>query len=132
MALRRNPFLTSNMRVHLHNDLNAAAFSDLLLTVGDEKIPCTHDTQTITVPEELCHIVSTEEELFDKVYDNLEDNHADIDWLMERAILAPLNETVNAINNTLLNRFPGNDVKPIMQLTAFQTKMMLLSILWSF
>ena len=103
--------LTTNMRVHLHNDLNAAAFSNLLLTVGDGRIPCTVDTQTITVPEELCHIVSTDDELFDKVYDNLEDNHANIDWLMERAILAPLNETVNAINNILLNRFPGNDVK---------------------
>ena len=77
------------MRVHLHNDLNAAAFYNLLLTVGDGKIPCTNDTRTITVPGELCHIVSTEDELFDKVYDNLEDNHADIDWLMERAILAP-------------------------------------------
>ncbi|XP_065840180.1 uncharacterized protein [Oscarella lobularis] len=103
--------LTTNMRVHLHNDLNAAAFSNLLLTVGDGRIPCTVDTQTITVPEELCHIVSTDDELFDKVYDNLEDNHANIDWLMERAILAPLNETVNALNNVLLNRFPGNDVK---------------------
>ena len=50
--------------------------------------------------------------LISEVYRNLTEQYENV---MERAILAPLNETVNDINTILINRFAGemNEYKSV-------------------
>eukprot|EP00106_Octopus_bimaculoides_P023239 XP_014790681.1 PREDICTED: ATP-dependent DNA helicase PIF1-like [Octopus bimaculoides] len=55
-----------------------------------------------------CTPVSTVEELTTKVFPRLQENYRDIKWLCERAILAPKNTLVNAINDQLLQVIPGS------------------------
>ena len=99
--------LTTNMRVHLYNDSNAAVFADQLLTVGNGLIPYQEGTHFINIPVELGKVVNSEEMLISEVYRNLPEHYENVEWLMERAILAPLNETVNDINTILINRIAG-------------------------
>ncbi|QQP54412.1 ATP-dependent DNA helicase, partial [Caligus rogercresseyi] len=53
----------------------------------------------VSTPQQLCHTV----------YPNLNENHANHEWLCERAILAPTNETVGNINSNLLKQIPGEE-----------------------
>ena len=103
--------LRKNMRVHLFNDTNAAKFSDVLLQLGEGRIPYDElDTHKITIPHDLATTLTTLDQLIAKVYDKLHEKFDDTQWLMERAILAPLNQSVYEINNVLLYKFPG-DIK---------------------
>ena len=45
--------------------------------------------------------------LADKVYPNIAKNHLKSTWMDGRAILAPTNKKVNAINNLISEAFPG-------------------------
>ena len=97
--------------VHLFNDTNAAKFSDILLQLGEGRIPYDElDTHKITIPHDLATTLTTLDQLIAKVYDKLHEKFDDTQWLMERAILAPLNQSVYEINNILLYKFPG-DIK---------------------
>ena len=100
----RSLSLTKNMRVHLLGDKNAGEFSKLLLQIGDGKLPET-DGQ-VNIPDQLCTVVSTLEELTTSVYPGIENlKDYGTDWLRERAILTPKNDTALEINNLLLGRF---------------------------
>ena len=59
---------------------------------GDGKVPEDRTTGLITLP---CgNIVSSIQELTDKVYPNIKHNYSSPEWLCERAILAARNDTV--------------------------------------
>ena len=102
--------LTANLRVTLRGNTDAGIFSELLLTIGAGNCPIVEHPDVIGVPESLNTVVCSKE-LSDKVYPNLCDHAFNGDWLSERAILAPLNETVNRINDTLTKAFPGDAVR---------------------
>ena len=55
----------------------------------------------------ISEVVSTEEELINKVFPGFETKYKDSQWLRERAILAPKNVTVNSINDKLLTKVPS-------------------------
>ena len=101
--------LTTNMRVHLHNDTNAANFAALLLRIGDGQLPYMDEPHSIEIPEDLGSTTTTTRQLIDTVYLNLKDNFNNVSWLMERAILAPHNESVREINLALLEDIPGDE-----------------------
>ena len=64
--------------------------------IGDGKVPEDSVTGMITLP---CGtIVSSVEQLTEKVYPNIQHNFHNHQWLCDRAILAARNETVQAIN----------------------------------
>ena len=54
--------------------------------------------------------VENEKELLDFVFGGIENNYTDSAWLSSRSIICPTNSEVDAINNTIMNIFPG-DVK---------------------
>ena len=94
--------LTTNMRVHMHNDPDAASFSKLLLNVGDGKVKIVSDSDNISI-HELGHVSSTLDELITRVFPDFTENFQDSDWLSQRAILAPLNDMVCRVNDKLIS-----------------------------
>ena len=97
------------MRVHLHNDCEAGRFADLLLEVGNGTLRPESDDGEVRLPVGFGNLVTTGEELMNKVYPNLSHHYKDTKWLCKRAILAPKNDIVAALNNSLLNKLPGKE-----------------------
>ena len=68
--------LTTNMRVHLQSDVGAAHFSELLLQIGNGKLPLDPNGQII-LPVGSGNIVHTGEELRNMVYPNIIQHYQD-------------------------------------------------------
>ncbi|UYV64484.1 hypothetical protein LAZ67_3000923 [Cordylochernes scorpioides] len=98
--------LTVNMRVQLHNDTTAAQFADELLKIGEGQLE-TDSEGNIQFSNTFCQVVESSESLYEKVFPNIGVNYLSEEWLCARTILAPKNNTVLEINNTILNSIPG-------------------------
>lgn len=98
--------LSENMRVHLHGDENAQNFTDILLQVGNGDRNDRH-SDSITLTSELCQVVKSLDELMSTVYPDITSNLSNDIWFEERAILAPRNDSVTAINNKIQTKMPG-------------------------
>jgi ATP-dependent DNA helicase PIF1 len=57
--------------------------------------------------KDISTLVSSVDELISKVFPDIYNNYHNHKWLCERAILAPKNNVVNAINLKLLQKLPG-------------------------
>ena len=57
---------------------------------------------------ELVKSATSMDDLIDKLFQNFEENVEDSDWLLERRILAPLNESVININSKLSDMMPAS------------------------
>ncbi|XP_065831977.1 uncharacterized protein [Oscarella lobularis] len=79
--------LTTNMRVHLYGDRESGSYEQLLLQI----------------------VVQSPNELIQAVFPQLHERYKDTAWLGERAILAPRNDAVNQINDTMLQLIPDNE-----------------------
>ncbi|CAK1602388.1 unnamed protein product [Parnassius mnemosyne] len=102
--------LTTNMRVHLYNDINAGNYADILLKIGDGWLE-TDAEGCVKLTRDFCNLVQSHSELIASVYSDLTNNmHEETvrdKWLCERAILAPKNESVNKINSDILSEVAG-------------------------
>ena len=67
--------------------------------------------------------MENENELITTIYENVQDNYLDENWLCERCILTPKNNIVYLINQNLLNKFPG-EMKVYMSIDRVQNKRM--------
>ncbi|XP_065654736.1 uncharacterized protein LOC136081353 [Hydra vulgaris] len=94
------------MRVKLSGDLSAGAFSNQLLALGNGKAPI---DVLIKFPANFCTLVDSAEELIVKVFPNIQQSFTRHDWICERAILAPKNESVTKINMQIQKMLPGNE-----------------------
>lgn len=61
--------LSKNIRAHLGGDESAGRFSDLLLKIGNGDFPSSDGM--LTIPEELCTVVTTVQELLSKFYPDI-------------------------------------------------------------
>ncbi|XP_065832001.1 ATP-dependent DNA helicase PIF2-like [Oscarella lobularis] len=96
--------LRTNMRVHLFGDSDSGAYSNLLLDIGSGTIPTNPTDGLIEIP---CgQHLSSLHDLISAVFPDLSTKYSDTKWLCKRAILAPTNEAVNEINDTLLTHIP--------------------------
>ncbi|CAF1287602.1 unnamed protein product [Rotaria sp. Silwood1] len=102
--------LKTNMRVHLQSDVAAGQFAQQLLSLGDGKIAADPTTGLITIPNNFCNIVDSIETLKTSVFPDIRRCFNNHKWLCERAILAPKNGSVNAINLQIQQQLPGVDV----------------------
>ena len=98
--------LTTNMRVHLHSDQDTKNFAQKLLEIGDGKTPLVSHPDKINI-NDLGHVVDSLDALINNVYPDFSDNMHNAQWLSERVILAPLNETVTKINEKLTAMMPN-------------------------
>ncbi|CAF1554974.1 unnamed protein product [Rotaria sp. Silwood1] len=102
--------LSTNMRVHLRDDVSAGRFAEQLLAIGNGKIPADPVSGLINISDNFCNIVESVEELKNKVFPNIQTQYKDHKWLCERAILAPKNVNVNAINLQIQQQLPGEAI----------------------
>ncbi|KAG8182243.1 hypothetical protein JTE90_024176 [Oedothorax gibbosus] len=92
------------MRVHLMGDVSAGQFSHLFIKVGDGEYP--ESEGKITIPAGLGSVVTTLEDLKAKIYpDIFSVREKSLEWLSERAILTPKNDSADTINDCLLKSF---------------------------
>ena len=99
--------LTTNVRVHLYGDSESGSYAELLLEIGNGRIPTGPEDGLINVP---CGtVVQSPNELIQAVFPQLQERYKDTAWLGERAILAPRNDAVNQINVTMLQLIPENE-----------------------
>jgi hypothetical protein len=99
--------LSTNMRIRIQQETDAQEFAAKLLQIGNGTFPIDPQTAEITFTENLCQLVSSIDQLIQKIYPNIEQNFTNHDWLCERAILAPKNDSVNHINDHIQNQIPG-------------------------
>ncbi|XP_065662640.1 uncharacterized protein LOC136085277 [Hydra vulgaris] len=103
--------LTTNMRARVSGDPSALEFSRLLLMLGKGRVQPDQDGR-IGFPANYFNMVKSLLELKNKVFLDIQRKYADgpnsyYAWLCERAILAPTNRAVNAINANMINEIPG-------------------------
>uniref|UniRef100_A0A0L8HAK1 ATP-dependent DNA helicase n=2 Tax=Octopus bimaculoides TaxID=37653 RepID=A0A0L8HAK1_OCTBM len=98
--------LESNMRVRLNEDPSSEDFARDILLLGNGEVP--EDGNEDVDISNICTIASTIQSLQAQVFPGLEVKNGDLDWLCQRAILAPKNIAVSAINNSLLLHLPGD------------------------
>ena len=97
--------LTTNMRARIFGDATAADFSHKLQQLGEGKVAPGQDGKIdMTV---IANIVRSPQDLTERVFPNVAQQHMDKDWLCERAILAPRNNDVDSLNDALLRKIPG-------------------------
>lgn len=99
-------YLTCNMRVQLHNDQESGEHAKKLLQIGEGRLQ-TDEEGKITFTNEFCNPIQSEEQLIHKVFPNLHSNINNEEWLCERAILSPKNDSVNKINKKILKGVIG-------------------------
>jgi ATP-dependent DNA helicase PIF1 len=100
--------LTTNMRVRVHGDASQGTFAKQLLDLGNGNAPVDPLTGIVSFPPDFCCMVRSTEELQEIVFPNIELHLTDHQWLRERAILAPKNDSVNAINFRILTKLAGS------------------------
>ena len=99
--------LSTNMRSLLSGDSGQLMFANNLLKLGNGNLD--QDAEGRINREEISTPVTSLEMLQDQVFPNLTNNYLSPNWLCERAILAPKNDTVNLINTRLLELIPGRE-----------------------
>lgn len=102
--------LQTNMRIKLNSsNISAKQYADWLLHIGNGTLPT--NTEGHIKFEQINNIVCDLNQLITQIYPNItEITSKPIDWWSERAILAPKNETVDNINNTLINNIVSQPV----------------------
>ncbi|XP_029647710.1 uncharacterized protein LOC115221648 [Octopus sinensis] len=96
--------LSTNMRVHVFGDENAATFSAQLLDVSNGTVAGDTDS-FIHLP--FGNFVPTKDDLISAVFLDIASQNLHKTCLQGIAILAPHNKTVDAINNKLFDLLPG-------------------------
>ena len=100
--------LTNNMRALMTNDASATEYTEFLTNIGDGDYPIKEQPDTIQIPQ-CVNTYSSSAQLSQAIYGDITLKCYDKNWLLDRALLAPLNDTVNAINNEIVQKFPGNE-----------------------
>ena len=95
--------LSTNMRV-AEDEIQ---FSSYLITIGNgtAEVHAEVGEDMIQIPRE--YLVDTLDELINSVFPQLEEGYADKYFVSKRAILTPVNENVDRINELIMDRFPG-------------------------
>ncbi|KAL0038477.1 hypothetical protein WJX77_007763 [Trebouxia sp. C0004] len=107
--------LTTNMRVAGLSGLAAqiqTSFSNWLLRIGsgdEQTYPELGRDDMIRLPDEMCMLTQDIQDLVHHVYGD-RDRLTDKQYIMERSILTPKNETAHMINNQVMQLFPGEQV----------------------
>ena len=97
----RSMKLTKNMRVFLSINQDTATFENHLLDIGNGMTQKNNGMDIIPCG----NIMENKNELIKKIYENVEDNYLDENWLCERCILTPKNDNVYIINQNLQINF---------------------------
>jgi len=67
------------MRVQLHNDQTADRFSKQLFKIGNVKVQIDNTNGLISLPDKFCTILQSKEELIERMFPNIVQNHRNFD-----------------------------------------------------
>ena len=101
MGTRKN-IKTINIQVRMQNDDSGKIFLDQLLAIGNGKLPVDSISGRIQLPPEFCNLVTSKNDLVEKVFPDILTNFKNHKWLSERDILAAKNKDVHEINIIIL------------------------------
>ncbi|XP_076915538.1 uncharacterized protein LOC143574924 [Bidens hawaiensis] len=93
---------------------NIREFADWLLDIGQGNVGGPNDGQSvIDIPDDILILNSVVSmgDLVSFVYPNILDRFNELTYFQDRALLAPLNEVVQEINERMLSIFPGEEVE---------------------
>ncbi|XP_076894307.1 uncharacterized protein LOC143546538 [Bidens hawaiensis] len=111
LKLNKNMRLTVGCR---SSDVeNIKEFADWLLDIGQGTVGGPNDGESvIDIPEDLLILNSIDPigDLIKFVYPDILDRFNEVAYFQDRALLAPLNEVVQKINERMLALFPGEEV----------------------
>ncbi|XP_075707181.1 LOW QUALITY PROTEIN: uncharacterized protein LOC142741727 [Rhinoderma darwinii] len=99
--------LTTNMRVHVHGDATAGGFASRLLNLWNGDVKVDNGMDLISFHDDFANFPKSVEELTNSVFPNIVLNYRNHEWLCQWAILAPKNDSVNAINQQIQMTLPG-------------------------
>lgn len=111
--------LLHNMRLHKgKNEEEVKALSDFaqwVLQIGDGKVgPAAHSNRDyveddIAIPKQFCHLnaINSVDAMIESGFPNFLNNFQDADYLSDRAIITPTNETVAKVNGIIVEKTPG-------------------------
>ena len=91
------------MRVKLSGSAELEEFSHWLLSIGDG----TCGDGVVDIPETMMTPDETMDSLIDCTFPSLERNCSNTKWLGERAIVCPTNAEGDEVNNSMIDKFPG-------------------------
>ena len=94
----------------MQNDDSRQTFSDQLLAIGNGKLPVDSISGRIQLLAEFYNLVTSKNELVEKVFPNILTNYKNHKWLSERAILAAMNKDVHKINNIVMTKIREQEV----------------------
>jgi len=99
--------LTTNVRAPLHGD-GAQIFANQLLDLGNGRPPFDASPCTVKLPVALCNLVDSLTDLVAEVFVDIRQNYTSYDWLRERVLLAHRNDSVQYMNDSLLETLRGD------------------------
>ena len=102
--------LTINMRVQQQENIEQKKFVDFLLQVGEGKVP-THDDigdDIIRLPDDIILDNENLDKLISEVFNDINTNYQDSNYIKQRVILSTLNSIVEEINQQILKKLPGD------------------------
>ncbi|KAL6574243.1 hypothetical protein OROHE_001147 [Orobanche hederae] len=111
MKLTKNMRLTTGSDQCHTNPIELKEFSEWILKVGDGDVGTSSDGESITeIPEEflITHTGDPIEAVVHNTYPSLTDKYSDPQYLQDRAILAPTQTVVEAVNDHIINLLPGD------------------------
>ncbi|XP_072025234.1 ATP-dependent DNA helicase pif1-like [Amphiura filiformis] len=100
--------LTRNMRVAMAGG-DECDYAKHLLDIGEGKVPVDYKLgkHKIRIKDEFVYHSDSFEHFANFVFDELQHNYKNPEWLTSRAILCPTNDGVDKVNDYLLKKFPG-------------------------
>ena len=98
------------MCVQLHNDQSAEVFSRQLLDIGNGKLPVDETSRLISLPDDVCNLITSIRELIEKVFPNIQLDYRNHDWLSEQAILAAKNKDAYQLNNLIQSSIQSEEI----------------------
>ncbi len=100
--------LATNMRVQMAGS-DTDGFSETLLRIGEGTMPVEHELGTHKIQLDPVFILKENRlaDLCNFVFGTLEENYNFPQWLSSRAILCPTNQAADAVNNIMMDKFPG-------------------------
>lgn len=109
--------LTRNMRLSCisrdeDEQKRTADFAQWILNIGDGKTTSADGEEWIEIPDDLILKKGGDpkEEIVKSIYPNLVQNYKKRDFLEQRAILCPRNETAREINEFIMNMIEGEEI----------------------
>lgn len=92
------------MRIKLSN-LKDNSFETQLLSIGNGTCP-QNENEEILLDETICNKCDNVQQLIETIFKDFENNYQNHKWVSERAILSLRNDSVDEINETILEKIP--------------------------